>query len=160
MDRSPLLGRVADGSPLPEDTAEAGLLSGWVVLRLVFAGFLLVGAPLVWAGSYGSPAALLALFYGGIVSIVVGFVLAFILGVFVLSSLMLTGIVWIVLERFALSVHAPFALAAVALVVIGVLLFGFAYRPVQAARADRKRWESLTGGSVAPASPPPPDRRG
>lgn len=155
-----MLWLVADTSAPPEDGAssDVALLSGRVALPLVFASFLLLAAPLVWAGSFGSPGALLGLFYGGIGLIGVGFVLAFIVGLFVLSSLILVGVVWIALERAALSLHGAFAGSAIGLVAIAAVLLALGYRPLRAALERRSRWRSLTGGSVAPSGPPPPGR--
>jgi hypothetical protein len=149
---------VSDSQPLREDAPDLDLLSGRIAVPLVFGGFLLAAGPLLWVGTHGSSGSLLVLYYGGILSIVVGFVLAFIVGLFALSSLILAGALWITLERIALAAGAPFGWAAPALAVLGVLALAVTYRPLRETLDRRRAFERLSGGSVPP--PPPAYRIG
>ncbi|HXQ95172.1 MAG TPA: hypothetical protein VN864_08420 [Thermoplasmata archaeon] len=140
--------------PLEPSTSEwtppPSLLDTAIVLPGILGAFLVAAAPLLWAGTHGTLAGYLVLYWGGIGAIAVGAVLAFFVGLFPLGTLSLGGILWIVVERVALAVGPPFGWAAVGLAAVGLILLPGAVQKVRAVTAARVEWGRTKGGSVEP----------
>ncbi|MCI4355663.1 MAG: hypothetical protein L3K18_00765 [Thermoplasmata archaeon] len=137
--------------PTPGEAPFAsGFLDARIIVPLVFGVGLLVAAPLLWLGTHGSHGGLLALFYGGILAIVLGAVFAFFVGLFVLGSLSLLGIVWVVTERLALAFGPVTGWAAAGLVVLGLMMLPTSWRRWRDVARARRAWSELKGGSVPP----------
>jgi hypothetical protein len=133
-----------------EPTFARGYLDARLVVPLVFGVGLLLAAPLLWAGTHGSPGGLLALFYGGILAIAVGAVFAFFVGLFVLGSVSLIGMVWVATERLALALGPTVGWGAAALALVGAVLIPTSYRRWREVARARRAWSELKGGSVPP----------
>ncbi|HKV89639.1 MAG TPA: hypothetical protein VJQ43_00380 [Thermoplasmata archaeon] len=138
----------------PSAPDEPSLSPDYLESRIVVPGVLglvlLAAAPLVWVGARGSVAGLLVLYYGGILCIVAGVVLAFIVGVFVLGTVAVGGIIWIGLERTTLAFGPAFGWTALALAACGLILLVGPSRRARVVAQHRRAWNELRGGSVPP----------
>jgi hypothetical protein len=121
---------VAVPSEAPPDPA--GFLDGRILVPGIVAIFLLVAAPLLWAGTHGIVDGYLVLYWVGILAISMG------------------GIVWLLLERVALAIGSVFGWAAPVLLVIGALLLPDPARRLRAVVEERRAWARMKGGSVPP----------
>jgi hypothetical protein len=139
------------GPSAPEEAGLPDYLTPQVVVPATFGLALAVSAPLVWAGSLGVGGALLVLFYGGLLLLALGLVLAFLVGLFVLGVLSLAGVGWILLDRLVILAGPPFGVAAVVLAVVGLLLLPRPFARLREIARVRKAWNEQTGGSVPPA---------
>ena len=136
--------------PVPDWTPPPSLLDGEILVPGLVGVFLLVGAPLLWVGAHGAVGGYLVLYWGGILAIGVGVVLAFIVGLFTLGSFALGGIVWVVIERVALAVGPGVGWGAPVLAVVGLVLLVGPVRRGRTVAAARLEWQRTKGGSVAP----------
>jgi hypothetical protein len=139
---------VAVPSEAPPDPA--GFLDGRILVPGIVAIFLLVAAPLLWAGTHGIVDGYLVLYWVGILAIVLGVALAFVVGVVPLAAISMGGIVWLLLERVALAIGSVFGWAAPVLLVIGALLLPDPARRLRAVVEERRAWARMKGGSVPP----------